>query len=194
MKWTRGLTNQDGTDQISEPTNEWDIAIFAGQLCPGVARVEADVPDNLDRQKPKGQKGETTVDNGDPLVEFDIEIELQPSELQDFKDRILPILRPRSKTGGRTPMTFVHPQARLHSVQNIIVGRIRTPMPTSGGTMKARIQAREWVPTTVKKKKPTGKVQTAQKPGQVVAVRQGTTQLVDPFTNQPKVPTSGSQF
>lgn len=60
-------------------------------------------------------------------------------------------------------MTFVHPMAKLWNVANVVVDRIETPMPTSGGTMVVSIKAIEYVakPAPVEEEK---KVKTATNP------------------------------
>ena len=158
MSWARNInTEVRNLEAVPYPVQTaWDYVEFAGNPTPGVAKVSATLSSDLDRQKPKGYKKTYTVDNGDPPVDFDIQIELQPDELAYFRDHIMPVLRPRSKTGGREPLTFSHPLAEFHGVDNIIVEEISTPHPNSGGTMTIRISAFEWTPAPPKKKKTNG--------------------------------------
>ena len=162
VSWAKDLQTLEGNTGPTPANTEWDYVLFAGEVCPGVARVSANAPSDLDRQKPKGQKKTFTVDNGDPPIKFEIDILLQPSEMEEFRDFIIPILRPKSKTGGREPLSFEHPLAEFWNVPSIIVDEIRTPHPESGGLMRVRISAQEWTDAPSPPIKTTGKVQDSK--------------------------------
>lgn len=176
MTWARNLTtyNQEisglseseltqyETDARSE-REAWDVVLLGGTVCPGVATVSGRAPSGLDFQKPKGQKKTFTVDNGDPPVELEIKLELQADEFVQFREEVLPILRPRSKNGGRDPLSISHPIAEFFGVQNVTVDDIDVPSPRSGGTCTITLNCLEWTasPSTVKTK---GKVQNTGNP------------------------------
>ena len=142
--------------RIGYPTpSEWDVCYFAGVPTPGVAKVKPRIPDNLDIQKPKGGKRATVKDNGDPPIQFAITLEVLPDEWRFFVDTVLPLLRPKSKDGGRPPVPFVHPQAEALNVPNVIVGPIDFGHPKSGGTMMINFTCFEWVASPAKVKAKT---------------------------------------
>ena len=141
MTWSKVLSRE-----FNPVPSEWDVVYFAGVPTPGAARVKVRIPDGLDKQKPKGGKRATIKDNGDPPIEFSIRLELLPDEWQFFVDTVLPLLRPKSKDGGRAPLAMSHPQAVALNVTNVIVGPIDFDHPKSGGTMIVSFSAFEWVP------------------------------------------------
>lgn len=160
MTWTGGLKDGNGNPVGVSGRTEWDYVTFAGEVCPGIAKVKPRIGSDLDRKKPKGQKKTFTTDNGDPPVEFDIELTLQPDDFEEFRDFIFPILRPRSKSGGRDPLAFGHPMAQFCNVPNITIDSIDPDHPSPGGSMRVRIRATEWTPGPTKVKT-TGKVRQA---------------------------------
>lgn len=172
MSWARNLsTFNRETEGLSESElvryqeearfeqESWDVVVLGGTVCPGVATVSAQAPSGLDHQKPKGQKKTFTVDNGDPPVRLKVKVELLPDEFIQFRDNVLPILRPRSKRGGRDPLSIGHPMAEFFGVENVTVDDIDVAEPRSGGTCTVTLQCFEWTaaPAPVKTK---GKVQT----------------------------------
>ena len=104
---------KDGSGSPSPRKGPWDYIVIGGEVCPGVAQVSVKSASGLDVQKPKGGKRASIVDNGDPLLTITIKIELMPDELQEFRDFILPILRPPGKRRGRAPLEFSHPMGEL---------------------------------------------------------------------------------
>ena len=203
MTWARNLTtyNQDiaglSESELAQYEEEarfereaWDVVVLGGSICPGVATVSARAPSGLDFQKPKGQKKTFTVDNGDPPVEIEIKVELQADEFVQFRDKILPILRPRSKNGGRDPLSISHPIAEFFGVQNITVDDIDVPSPRSGGTCTITLNCLEWTasPAPVKTK---GKVQdTGSETGQERPFTPISIELPDAAGNLEIVPVS----
>ena len=150
MTWNVTLS-QEGA---GNPT-EWDKVWFAGNECPGIARVNASLPNGLDVQKPKGGKRATIKDNGDPPIRLDVTLELLPDELPDLVQTVLPSLRPVGKDGGRAPVSFWHPMATALNVANVIVSDVQLKHPKSGGTMTVTIKCMEWVPAPAKVKAKT---------------------------------------
>lgn len=124
----------------------WDYVVLGGQVVPGVARVTVDSGSGLDVQKPKGGKKATIVDNGDPPAKVTIELELLPGDVEEFRDFIIPILRPRGKNSGRAPLEIQHPNCEMWGIGIIAVDTIKSPPPKSGGTMTLTINAYEWAP------------------------------------------------
>ena len=166
MTWANDLRQINITQPEPQGT-AWDYVKLAGDVCPGVATVEIQAPDGLDRKKAKGKKKATITDNGDNPLEIDIELILLPGDLDYFREVTLPMLRPRSKTGAREPVSIEHPMAELCGVRNIIVGTIKIHHP-SGGKMKVTIKAYEWVPS-VAGVLSSGKVKTAPRDRQIYA-------------------------
>lgn len=154
MTWANAI-NTDENNLGGKPS-DWDKVKIGGVDWPGVAQVTFTAPPGLDIQKPKGGKRATVIDNGDPPIEINIKLTLLPEDFDDFQKNCIPIIRNRSKTKGRDPLDFVHPQGQLWGVQNIIIGNCTTPPPEPGGAMIVSIKAYEWVPAPkpVKKTKP----------------------------------------
>jgi len=163
MTWAKDLREGNVTTPSPQGT-VWDYVIIGGDICPGVAHVTITSPDGLDKKKSKGKKKATITDNGDDPLEINIDLDLLPGDLEYFREKTLPTLRPRTKSGAREALAFRHPMADLWNIQNIIVGTIKTPAPTAGGIMRVNIQAYEWVPQPSVVKS-TGKVQGESKSG-----------------------------
>lgn len=126
-------------------TEDWDILRLGGMRVPGVAKVKVKAGSGLDHKKPKGGKKATTKDDGDPLVEFDVELDMSHEDVVEFSGMI-GVLRPVTKDGARSPLKFEHPQAYLFSVFNVTVGEIEADHPESGGRMKLSFKLTEWAP------------------------------------------------
>jgi hypothetical protein len=162
----------DGIAPNTPAASVWDRVGFGEEhiVSPGVAKVTVTSRSNLDVQKPKGGKRATVVDQGDPPLEFSIEIVLLPDEMEDFCFHVLPILRPRSAKGARQALRFHHPTTFYWCVQDIIVDSIDMSHPEPGGTVTVRVKAIEWFPEpkpvkkTVKKPAPTVKIPTDGSP------------------------------
>jgi hypothetical protein len=133
-------------------SNPWDFVRLAGISSPGVARVDVSMPSDIDEQKPKGVKRGYIVDNGDGLIKFDVELVIQPGELDVLTADFLPQLRSKNKSGGKSPATFEHPMAALVNVSNVVVSDIDIPMPNSGGVMVVKFKLIEWVKKPAKVK------------------------------------------
>lgn len=134
-----------GGGQPSPQASVWDLLILGGEPVPGVARVEVTPGSGVDVQKPRGSKRAYVEDEGDPPDELSIEITLTPAEAKLFRDKIVPLIKPRNKSGGREPLEISHPQAEFWGIGVIMVGPIRAPQPAPGGFMKISMRAWEWV-------------------------------------------------
>ena len=145
-------------------TEDWDALYLGDVRMPGTARVEVDMPSGVDIKKPKGGRRARVRDTGSPPAKLDIELILMPSDMPAF-ERYLPILRPRAIDGVMDPISIAHPNARLWGINVVLVDSISSPMPTTGGWLKIRIKAVEWVPEPKAVKKP----KTAPKPPADVA-------------------------
>jgi hypothetical protein len=133
----------------------WDRLELAGIVCPGLARVNVVVPNDLDIAKPKGGKKATITDEGDPLQEVSITLTMQPADANKFFAEVMPKLRPRGKNRGRAPVKAAHPMLALFGVAALAIGDIKANQPNPGGFMVVEISAWEYAaaPTPVKKKK-----------------------------------------
>jgi len=89
---------------------------------------------------------------------------LQPDELEEFRDFILPDLKPAGKNSGRAPLTIEHPMCELFSIGNVIVDDIAASHPEPGGLMTVKIDCLEWAeaPAPVKQ---NGKVKSTGNSG-----------------------------
>lgn len=138
-------------------TEDWDILRLGGMRIPGIAKVKAKIGSGLDHKKPKGGKKATTKDDGDPLVEFDVDLDMSHEDVVAFADMV-GVLRPVTKSGARSPLKFEHPQAYLWSVFNVSVADIDADHPESGGRMKISLKLVEWAPA------PTAVAASTKKP------------------------------
>lgn len=133
----------------------WNTVKLGGVVCPGVVTVECDVPSALDIKKAKGSKKATITDTGDPLIEFDLQVVMTTKEqVTEFFAKVWPILRPRTKSGGREPLAIEHPMAALLQVSAVVVGQVKPHPPKSMDGFIIDIKATEWTdaPTKVKPK------------------------------------------
>lgn len=213
MTWAKNLhtlqTNIDSGQSGTPTRSAWDTIKLGGSVCPGIARVTIKVGSGLDIQKPKGNKGATITDNGDPPLGIVIELELQPDEMDDFVREILPGLRPPGRNGGRSPLTIEHPMAAIVNVTAIVVGPFDIPQPRSGETMKIRFDCYEHknapVPVKTKKKIQDGTAARLPSPDEIDSAtglpkyavdpdKQDAPVLIDPFTNLPRAPLADNAF
>lgn len=155
VEWADNLDALERNADAGKPpaADPWDVLILGGRDCPGIAQVNVRAASNLDKQKPKGGKRATVVDNGDPPVELSIKIQLQSNEAQRFRDDFLPILKPPGKRNGRARLEITHPMAEMVGVNVVIIEDISIRHPESGGLMIVELKATEWVaaPKPVKK-------------------------------------------
>jgi hypothetical protein len=121
------------------------------------------MPSGVDVKKPKGGRRATVRDTGAPPAKLDIELTLLPEDMPAF-ERYLPLLRPRGPNAVMDPITIDHPNARLWGINIILVDSVSSPMPTTGGWLRIRIKAIEWVPAP----KPVKKPKAAPKPHQPI--------------------------
>lgn len=134
-------------------TEDWDILLLGDVAMPGTARVEVDMPSGVDVKKPKGGRRATVRDTGSPPAKLDIELTLMPADMPLF-ERYLPILRPRASNGVMDPIAIAHPNARMWGINVVLVDSVSSPMPTTGGYLRIKIKAIEWVPVPKAVKKP----------------------------------------
>lgn len=213
MTWAKNLhtlqTNVDSGQGGTPQKSEWDYVILGGYICPGIARVTVKVGSGLDVQKPKGNKGATITDNGDPPLGVTIEIELQPDEFGTFVQYILPTLRPPGRNGGRAPLKVGHPLLAAVNIDSIVVGPFDLKQPKSGETMKISLDCHQHMdaprPVKVKKKIQDGVAARLPSPDEIDSAtglpkyavdpdKQDAPVLIDPYTNQPRAPLADNAF
>jgi len=122
---------------------DWDIVFLGGARMPGVASVEVKGKSGLDKRKAKGSKKGRAADQGEPPIEFDIDLELQPHELNAFQ-AALNTLRAANKGETKQPISIAHPQAAMVGVALVMVGSFRLPHPKGGSSYRASIEVIEW--------------------------------------------------
>lgn len=122
----------------------WDYVVLGGETLPGVARVTVTAGSGIDVQKVKGGKGAVITDQGDPPAKVKIEVMLQGGDYEEFRDFIVPLLRPRDATTGRPPLEIEHPNCELWGISRIMIGDITSNQPQPGGQMTITLDAVEW--------------------------------------------------
>ena len=188
MTWGTNIatSERNAAQNVSPGPGEWDQVDLAGEVCPGTAQVRVKAPSNLDVQKPKGGKRATVKDDGDPLMTVDISLELQPDELQEFVQFILPILKPPGKNQGRDPVTIRHPMCAAFNIAAVIVDTIDMDHPRPGGTMTVGISCYEWSAgpqaNKVKNKVQSGDASTAAKTQQLIETNPTDPDILDNLT------------
>lgn len=132
-------------------TEDWDALRLGGKRVPGIAKVKAKLGCGLDIKKPKGGKKGTIKDDGDPLAELEVELDMSHQDVVEFA-ALVPIIRPVAKGGARDPLQIEHPEAALWGIFNVTVGDIDSDHPESGGRKKITLKLIEWAaaPVTVK--------------------------------------------
>jgi hypothetical protein len=139
---------------------DWDTLILGGERMPGAARVEVDMRGCLDKRKARGARRSKPRDTGAQPAQVDIELTLLPADMPEFERR-LPVIRPRASGAPMDPLAIAHPNTRLWGVNSVLIDSVSSPMPTTGGYLRIRIKALEWVPEAKAVKKP----KTAPKEG-----------------------------
>lgn len=196
MTWAKNIHVLPGNIGPTPYIGPWDYVIIGGETSPGVARLDVRVPSGVDVQKAKGSKKSFTVDEGDPPIEMELTLQLQPDDLEEFFLYIFPFFRPSGKATGRDPFTIEHPMAALVGVTNVIAQDCDLPQPKPGGLMVVSVDLVEWSPKPVEATT-TGKVQsngaTAKKPMNLENDYGGIL-VIDPYTGKPKVPVAAGQY
>lgn len=132
----------------------WDLWLIAGEVGPGLIRVDIDPERALDKQKRKKHNGADFKDNGYPGAPMTITIRLwTQDDYNGFYRRILPLLHPRKPDASISPLAFDYIQTRLLGVEAIIVTGLSFKSP-EGGIQTITIKADEWIakPVAVKAK------------------------------------------
>jgi hypothetical protein len=135
----------------------WDVLILGGKVVPGIANVVMDLQAGLDVGKPKGGKGATIKDEGDPPAVVDVTVQLATQEELDAFKALVPMLRPKSKSAARDPIPIEHPNPNFWGIRNVVVGDIKAPMPTAKEGWTISIKLIEWVPVPKAVKKSSKK-------------------------------------
>lgn len=132
----------------------WDVLVLGEVRVPGVARVKVTLPSGLDKKKPKGGGKARIRDLGAQPAELSIEVQLLPEEMAEFEARIVPKLRARSVGGVAQKLSITHPNAALWGVNQVKIGKVGSPMPSSGGGYVIEFEAIEHVDHPKRVKKP----------------------------------------
>lgn len=132
-------------------TEDWDALYLGGRRVPGVATVQVKLGGGIDTKKSKGRKRSKPKDVGIEPARLEIEMELQPSEIEAF-ETFVRVLRPIQRGTPREPIEITHPQARLWGINVVLIGDIEVPHPGPGGDLFVSFVAIEWAkPDKVKK-------------------------------------------
>ena len=125
-------------------SEDWDYLYLAGRRVPGIVTVTATAHSGITTAQPKGSKKASQKDKGAPPVKLQVETELQPDEIDEFEQEIVPLLRPRNLFAPREPLEIAHPEARIWGVNVVIAGEINSQHPQSGGTKKIAFSLEEY--------------------------------------------------
>jgi hypothetical protein len=126
--------------------DSWDTLFLAGQFMPGVAKVDVSVKSELDIKKPKGGKGATITDNGDPPCTLKIMLQLTTQSELNALAQMLPLLRPKAKNSVRPPVEIQHPNANFWGITSIIIESIDSPQPSAVDGWTISMSAVQWMP------------------------------------------------
>lgn len=124
---------------------DWDIVFLASMRMPGVASVSVKIPSGIDKRKARGSRKGRAKDKGEPQVEFEVQLELQPDELDEFQAALDKLRFVRVGT-TKQPFAIAHPQASIVGVTLVILGAVKLPHPKTGGTYLAALELIEWKP------------------------------------------------
>jgi hypothetical protein len=140
MTWARAI-DQTGAGV----PGIWDVVYFAGEVCPGVAKVSLKLGADIDKRRKKGQKKSKPIDCGAKPAELDIELTLLPQELETFVAMFVPLLFSLSKTDAQNPISVGHPSLEIWGLDLFVVQSLSQPHPEKG-FLKISIGAVEWEP------------------------------------------------
>lgn len=140
-------------DRMESFDESWNVLYLDSKRMPGIARVEADAPTGLDKQKSRGKKKARVVDRGRESAVLSIELEIEPSEMPLLKVA-MNTLRPRGKTAPQKELTIGHPMAAFYDIALVKIGKIGSPRIGPGGNFFLNFEAIEHVPQPAKVKKP----------------------------------------
>jgi len=135
---------------------DWDALYLNSRRVPGVVKVNVELPSGLDKKKARGRRKTRITDDGAPAAEVDITVELLPEECEAFES-FVNLLRPRQDSTPREPINAGHPALAFWGIYKLLIGKVRSPHPTQGGTFIVNISAEEWVPEPKKTAKPKNK-------------------------------------
>jgi hypothetical protein len=143
-------------------TEDWEILRLDGRVVQcAMVRVEVHLKDGVKIKKARGRKKARSRDEGEPLAEVDVQIELLPEHMADFAT-FRNVLRPMAKGAAREPVQFSHPNTEFWGITAVTITTVESPMPEQGGVWRVGFKGVEWAADTaeVKAKKPG-----EQKPG-----------------------------
>lgn len=132
---------------VDDRNRPWDILLLGGKVMPGIPTVDVELPGGLDVRKPRKGRGAQIVDEGAPPVIIHVKLQINDrAELAEFK-ALLPMLRPRSKSAQREPVSIDHPNPNFFDVVNVVVSDIRAGMPNAKDGWIVELKLIEWTPT-----------------------------------------------
>lgn len=134
-------------------TGEWDALYLGGKRMPGIARVEVHRPTGLEIRKSRGKKKARLVDPGMPPAELNIEIEVEPEEMEALSEA-MNLLLPRGKNASQKELQIGHPAAAFFGIAMVKIGDMGSPHPAPGGSFFLSFTAIEHCPEPPKVKKP----------------------------------------
>jgi len=111
----------------------WDRVILGGQELPGLAEVDGEISQRLDRKKVPGQNGETVTHLGWEPTAVDITLELWTAEhLRRFVE-LADIIKPKFQKGPPKPVDIYYPALEAFRIRAVTIVKCSLPKPRSRG-------------------------------------------------------------
>jgi len=127
----------------------WDTLKVAGEIMPGVARVDPEREYEVDRKRTAGADGATLTGFGHMPAKVKINLRLWSDEqFQRFKN-ILPTIFPKPKKGRPVPVDVSHPALSVLGIRSLYFTKISAPRPSSTpGVFEVPLEAVEFLPVS----------------------------------------------
>jgi hypothetical protein len=124
---------------------DWSIVKLDGKVMPGLARVDVNLPVEIDIQKATEKKKARLKDSGDLPTKLTITLTLWLLDHVIALKLFMPLLKPNAVSGKREARTIEHPNAQIWGVDKVVVTSIKSPQPDLVNGWKVEIECLEWV-------------------------------------------------
>jgi hypothetical protein len=139
-------------DPIGESTLKLAIKGGAFILISNFAEIECELENEFDRQRKKGQNYARPKFLGTRPASFDVSFVIYPDEERAFWRDVVPLLRPKGKTGASAPYEIQAAAPNRLGVKRVTLEKAKIG-PASGKTGRlVRFQMHEWTPGPAKPK------------------------------------------
>jgi hypothetical protein len=123
----------------------WNRISIAGQLFPGLAKVDASSGRKIDVKPVRGRDGARIKDGGYENAKIDIEIRVNTKEDYQALQPQIDAIHPRQRGTARNAVDIAHPSLSMLGISSGYVTKIHAPK-IADDTITIKIEMIEWTP------------------------------------------------